>query len=90
MDKSWTPDQLLELSRAFQGAAVLAAGAELDVFGTLARRSHRTIWLNPEAPFLWATGDSDMLKYAPLCDVILQVSTLAELTAAIDKLLVQK
>lgn len=62
----------------------------LDIFSTLARRSHRTIWLNPEAPFLWATGDSDMLKYAPLCDVILQVSTLAELTAAIDRLLVQK
>lgn len=62
----------------------------LDIFSLLARRSHRTIWLNPEAPFLWATGDSDMLKYAPLCDIILQVSTLAELTAAIDKMLVQR
>jgi hypothetical protein len=30
-----------------------------------------------------------MLKYAPNCDVILRVSTLAELTAAVDKLLVQ-
>jgi hypothetical protein len=39
---------------------------------------------------LWGTGDSDMLKYAPLCDVILQVSTLAELTVAVDKLLIQK
>jgi uncharacterized protein with von Willebrand factor type A (vWA) domain len=62
----------------------------LDIFHTLARRSHRTIWLNPEAPMLWGTGDSDMLKYAPLCDVILQVSTLAELTVAVDKLLIQK
>ncbi len=61
----------------------------LDIFSLLARRSHRTIWLNPEAPLLWATGDSDMLKYAPLCDAILQVSTLAELTAAIDRLLIQ-
>ncbi len=61
----------------------------LDIFSLLARRSHRTIWLNPEAPLLWATGDSDMLKYAPLCDAILQVSTLAELTAAIYRLLIQ-
>jgi uncharacterized protein with von Willebrand factor type A (vWA) domain len=62
----------------------------LDIFRELARRSNRTIWLNPEAPMLWGTGDSDMLEYAPLCDVILQVNTLAELTAAVDKLLVQK
>jgi uncharacterized protein len=62
----------------------------LDVFRTLARRSRRTIWLNPEAPMLWGTGDSDMLQYAPMCDVILQVNNLAELTAAVDKLLVQK
>ena len=39
---------------------------------------------------LWATGDSDMLKYAPLCSTILQVSTLAELTVAVDNLLVQR
>ena len=62
----------------------------LGIFSTLARRSHRVIWLNPEMPMLWATGDSDMLKYAPFCDRILQVSTLAELTAAIDHLLVQR
>jgi uncharacterized protein with von Willebrand factor type A (vWA) domain len=62
----------------------------LNLFSTIARRSHRTIWLNPEPPMLWGTGDSDMFRYAPLCDTILQVSTLAELTAAVDKLLVQR
>lgn len=62
----------------------------LDIFRKLARRSRRTIWLNPEAPMLWGTGDSDMLQYAPMCDVILQVNNLAELTAAVDKLLVLK
>ncbi|RME63513.1 MAG: VWA domain-containing protein, partial [Caldilineae bacterium] len=62
----------------------------LDIFRTMARRSRRTIWLNPEMPMLWGSGDSDMLEYAPLCDIILQVSTLAELTAAIDKLLVER
>jgi hypothetical protein len=59
----------------------------LDVFKTLARRSRRMIWINPEAPTLWGTGDSDMLKYAPECSVVLKANTLAELTAAVDKLL---
>lgn len=58
-----------------------------DLFAQVARRSRKTIWLNPEAPAMWGTGDSDMLKYAAACDMIFQVSTLAELTAAIDKML---
>jgi uncharacterized protein with von Willebrand factor type A (vWA) domain len=62
----------------------------LDLFGTISRRSHRTIWLNPEPPILWGSGDSDMLKYAPFCSNILQVSTLAELAAAVDRLLVNR
>ncbi len=58
-----------------------------DLFTTIARRTRRMIWLNPEAPALWGTGDSDMLKYASACDLIFQVGNLAELTAAVDKLL---
>ncbi|HEX9028300.1 MAG TPA: hypothetical protein VF823_03925, partial [Anaerolineales bacterium] len=58
-----------------------------DLFSTITRRSRRTIWLTPEAPTLWGTGDSDMLKYAPKCNAILQANTLAELTAAVDHLL---
>ena len=63
---------------------------QLDIFTMLARRSRRTLWLNPEMPMMWGTGDSDMLEYAPICDTILQVSTLAELTAAVDRMLVEK
>ncbi len=59
----------------------------LDVFRALARRCRRTIWINPEAPMLWGSGDSDMLKYAPNCDVVLQAGNLAQLTAAVDRLL---
>jgi hypothetical protein len=59
----------------------------LDIFSNLARRSARTIWLNPEPPTLWSTGDSDMHQYAPLCNTVLKVSTLAELTAAVDHLM---
>lgn len=58
----------------------------IRIFVEMARRSHRTIWLNPEPPMLWGTGDSDMLEYAPHCDHVLQVQTMAELTAAVDEL----
>jgi uncharacterized protein with von Willebrand factor type A (vWA) domain len=60
----------------------------LDIFEKITRRSRRTIWLNPEAPALWGSGDSDMLQYAQKCDVILQVSNLSQLTSAVDKLLI--
>lgn len=59
----------------------------IDLFRTMARRSHRTLWLNPEATIQWGTGDSDMLQYAPHCNNILRVSTLSELATAINKLL---
>ncbi|MDI6696023.1 MAG: VWA domain-containing protein [Anaerolineales bacterium] len=59
----------------------------LDIFRALARRCRRTIWINPEAAMLWGSGDSDMLKYAPNCDVVLQAGNLAQLTAAVDRLL---
>lgn len=62
----------------------------LDLFGLIARRSHRAMWLNPEPPVLWGTGDSDMLKYAPMCDNILEVGTVAELAAAVDRLLISR
>lgn len=62
----------------------------LDLFRNISQRTRTTLWINPEAPTLWSTGDSDMLKYAPFCDSILQVNTLAELAAAVDKLLVSR
>jgi uncharacterized protein with von Willebrand factor type A (vWA) domain len=59
----------------------------LDIFSQMARRANRTIWLNPEPPTLWGSGDSDMPGYAPLCTSVFKVSTLAELTAAVDHLM---
>jgi uncharacterized protein with von Willebrand factor type A (vWA) domain len=59
----------------------------IQLFRTIARRSRRTLWINPEPPLRWGTGDSDMLQYAPHCDRILQVRTLSDLASAIDRLL---
>ncbi len=59
----------------------------LDLFQKMTRRAARTVWLTPEPPSLWGTGDSDMPAYAPLCANILQVRSLADLASAVDKLL---
>jgi uncharacterized protein with von Willebrand factor type A (vWA) domain len=58
----------------------------LDIFSTMTRRAARTLWLNPEPPHLWH-GDSDMPRYAPLCDSVLKVSNLSELIQAVDSLM---
>ena len=59
----------------------------LDLVQTVKRRARRIIWLNPESPRLWGTGDSDALEYLPLCDAAYEVSNLAQLTDAVDRLL---
>lgn len=58
----------------------------LDIFSTMTRRAARTIWLNPESPTMWH-GDSDMPRYAPMCDNVLKVSNLRELANAVDTLM---
>jgi uncharacterized protein with von Willebrand factor type A (vWA) domain len=60
----------------------------LDLVELIKRRARRVIWLNPETPQLWGTGDSDALEYLPLCDAAYEVSNLAQLTEAVDHLLV--
>jgi uncharacterized protein len=58
----------------------------LDLIAQIKRRAKRVLWFNPEHPLQWRSGDSDMLQYAPLCDSVHQVSNLAELAAAVDRL----
>lgn len=59
----------------------------LDVFSRLSRRSRKLIWMNPEYPAQWGSGDSDMMVYAPLCSELYQVRNLAQLADAIDHIL---
>lgn len=42
-------------------------------------RVRRIVWLNPEPPALWDTGDSVMNVYRPHCDVLLPCSRLQHL-----------
>lgn len=59
----------------------------LDLIKDLQRRARRLVWFNPENRRQWGTGDSDMLKYEPHCDNVFVVNNLAQLAAAVDKLL---
>ena len=58
-----------------------------DIIGRLSLRSKRIIWLNPEYRSSWGVGDSDMARYAPLCNLVLVCNTLRHLERAISDIL---
>ena len=60
----------------------------VDLLDNLRRRAKRLIWFNPESKRQWGTGDSDMFGYETVCDQVYVVRNLAQLSAAVDKLLV--
>ena len=53
----------------------------------LSRRAKRVIWLNPEPRSFWGTGDSEMLRYLPHCQIARVCNTLRHLERAVDDLL---
>lgn len=59
----------------------------LDLFSGFTGRAKQTIWLNPEGPGLWGTGDSVIPRYAPYCNQMSHVATLKDLERAIDEIL---
>ncbi len=52
------------------------------VLADLRRRARAVLWINPERRGAWAIGDSAMVRYAPHCTRILEVSCAAELEEA--------
>lgn len=58
-----------------------------DLFRDFASRAKRTIWLTPEGPGLWGTGDSEIPRYHPYCNQISHVATLKDLERAVDDVL---
>jgi uncharacterized protein len=58
-----------------------------DIIGRLSLRSKRIIWLNPEYRSAWGTGDSDMFRYAPFCNLVTVCNTLRHLERAITDIL---
>ncbi|NLB97310.1 MAG: VWA domain-containing protein [Armatimonadetes bacterium] len=53
----------------------------------LRQRIRRVVWLNPEPPERWNTGDSVIRAYAPFCGAVLPCATLEDLEEAARLLL---
>ncbi len=62
------------------------AEAQTGILKALYERSKRLIWLNPETPSFWGTGDSEMKKYAPFCSVVKECNTLHHLEGVVTSL----
>ncbi len=58
-----------------------------EILARLSQRSRRIIWLNPEYRTMWGTGDSDMHRYAPYCNLLTECSTLRHLERVISDIL---
>lgn len=59
----------------------------LDLFAQLADRAKRVVWLSPEPPGRWGSGDSALLRYRPLCTSMSHCATAADLERTLDEAL---
>jgi len=53
----------------------------------LQQRSRQIIWLNPEPPVSWDTGDSVVASYQPFCQMMKECSNLQQLRQSMDTML---
>jgi len=60
---------------------------EIAIFERLSRRARHTIWINPDLEHMWGEGDSDMLKYMKLCELVFHVENLNDLGKAVTRIL---
>jgi uncharacterized protein with von Willebrand factor type A (vWA) domain len=56
-----------------------------DLLGRIHSAVRHVIWLNPESPARWNSGDSVMAVYQRHCNVVLAASTVRELYAALQR-----
>jgi hypothetical protein len=62
------------------------AEAQTGILKMIYERSKRLIWLNPETPSFWGTGDSEMKKYIPFCSMVKECNTLHHLEGVVTSL----
>jgi uncharacterized protein with von Willebrand factor type A (vWA) domain len=58
-----------------------------EIIAEMSQRAKRIIWLNPEYRSAWGTGDSDMYRYAPFCNLVTVCNTLRHLERVISDIL---
>ncbi len=59
----------------------------IDIMRELHDQAKRVIWLCPEYPTLWGTGDSEIPRFAPFCHLMRPCSTVKDLERVIDDIL---
>ncbi len=59
----------------------------LDIFQEAVDRAKRVVWLCPEPPRRWGTGDSCVLQYKPFCTHLSHCATALDLEQALDEVL---
>lgn len=60
---------------------------ETGLLKMIQQRSRNIIWLNPEPPVAWGTGDSEMENYRPFCQMVREAGTINHLQSAMDEML---
>ena len=60
---------------------------EVEILKKIQERCKQLIWLNPETPSLWGSGDSEMRRYLPFCHMARECSTLNHLEKVMHALL---
>jgi len=63
---------------------------ETGIFQVIHRRAKRLIWLTPEPPSFWGTGDSEIPRYLPYCYMLRECSTVRHLQRVVDFLLANR
>ena len=59
---------------------------EENILDEMRDKSRRVIWLNPETPYFWYTGDSEMRTYIEYCDEVRPCQNLRQLLEFIESL----
>jgi uncharacterized protein with von Willebrand factor type A (vWA) domain len=63
---------------------------EEQILDEMRERSRRVIWLNPETPYFWYTGDSEMRTYQAYCNEVRPCQNLNQLLDFIKSLILCK
>jgi len=63
------------------------ADTEVDNLKTIYRRCKKLIWLNPDIPSYWGSGDSEIKKFMPYCHMVRECNTLNHLERLVGSLI---
>jgi uncharacterized protein with von Willebrand factor type A (vWA) domain len=55
-----------------------------EALASIAQKSKKILWLNPEPRSLWGSGDSCMNLYGPYCEKVIECGSLNQLVRAVD------